>query len=95
VLEPVWAASDHLCGKPLAPMILVLVGALARHHGLRLAPRAPGQGRERWCGELMAGMAVLVRVSVLLGPSDREVGRGYRPTLETKIRWAPLLPVTW
>jgi hypothetical protein len=37
-LERVWAASDHLCGKLLAPMIPLLVGALERHHGLCLAP---------------------------------------------------------
>lgn len=38
VLERVWAASDYLCGKLLAPMIPLLVGALEQHHGLRLAP---------------------------------------------------------
>jgi transposase InsO family protein len=38
VLERIWTASEYLCGKLLAPMLPVLVAALERHHGLRLAP---------------------------------------------------------
>jgi len=34
VLERVWAASDYLCGKLLAPMLPTLLEALERHHGL-------------------------------------------------------------
>ena len=37
VLERVWAASDHLCGKLLAPMMEPLLTALAAHHGVALA----------------------------------------------------------
>lgn len=37
-LEQVWAASDRLCGKLLAPMLPTLVEALERHHGLVVAP---------------------------------------------------------
>jgi integrase-like protein len=40
ILERVWAASDYLCGKLLAPMMPVLVAALEQHHGLQLAPAA-------------------------------------------------------
>jgi transposase InsO family protein len=32
LLEQVWEASDHLCGKLLAPMIAPLLNALERHH---------------------------------------------------------------
>jgi hypothetical protein len=38
LLERVWAASDYLCGKLLAPMLPVLVSALEQHHGLQVAP---------------------------------------------------------
>jgi hypothetical protein len=38
ILERVWAASDYLCGKLLAPMMPVLVAALEHHHGLAVAP---------------------------------------------------------
>jgi hypothetical protein len=38
LLEQVWAASDRLCGKLLAPMLPTLVDALQRHHGLVIAP---------------------------------------------------------
>jgi hypothetical protein len=38
LLERVWAASDYLCGKLLAPMMPVLVAALEQHHGLHVAP---------------------------------------------------------
>lgn len=38
ILERVWAASDYLCGKLLAPMMPVLVAALEQHHGLRVEP---------------------------------------------------------
>lgn len=37
-LEQVWAASDRLCGKLLAPMLPTLLEALERHHGLVVAP---------------------------------------------------------
>jgi hypothetical protein len=38
ILERVWAASDYLCGKLLAPVIPVLVAALEQHHGVHVAP---------------------------------------------------------
>jgi integrase-like protein len=38
ILERVWAASDYLCGKLLAPMMPVLVAALETHHRLVLVP---------------------------------------------------------
>jgi Integrase core domain len=36
ILARVWEASDHLCGKLLAPMIAPLLRALEQHHGLRI-----------------------------------------------------------
>jgi hypothetical protein len=37
LLARVWEASDHLCGKLLAPMVAPLLRALAQHHGLQIA----------------------------------------------------------
>lgn len=36
ILERVWVASDHLCGKLLAPIVPTFLTALERHHGLVL-----------------------------------------------------------
>lgn len=36
-LERAWVASDHLCGRLLAPVLPTLLQALERHHGLLLA----------------------------------------------------------
>jgi hypothetical protein len=36
VLDRLWEASDHLCGKLLAPMIPPLLTALEHHHGLQI-----------------------------------------------------------
>jgi hypothetical protein len=38
LLARVWEASDHLCGKLLAPMVVPLLTALEQHHGLRIDP---------------------------------------------------------
>jgi len=38
LLERVWQASDHLCGKLLQPIVAVLLTALETHHGLVVAP---------------------------------------------------------
>jgi hypothetical protein len=38
VLERIWQASDHLCGKLLAPMITPLLTALECHHALTVRP---------------------------------------------------------
>jgi transposase InsO family protein len=38
ILERIWAASDHLCGKLLAPVMAPLLSALERHHGVAVAP---------------------------------------------------------
>ena len=37
LLDRVWEASDHLCGKLLAPMVAPLLRALEQHHGLPIA----------------------------------------------------------
>jgi hypothetical protein len=39
-LERAWVASDHLCGRLLAPVLPTLLQALERHHGLTLAAPA-------------------------------------------------------
>lgn len=38
ILSRVWEASDHLCGKLLAPMVAPLLTALEQHHSLRIEP---------------------------------------------------------
>lgn len=38
LLRPVWEASDHLCGKRLAPFLPTLVDALERHRVLEVPP---------------------------------------------------------
>lgn len=38
LLERVWSASDHLCGKLLGPMVSTLLTALATHHGVSVSP---------------------------------------------------------
>lgn len=37
LLDRVWQASDHLCGKLLVPMVAPLLQALEQHHGLPIA----------------------------------------------------------
>lgn len=37
LLGRVWEASDHLCGKLLAPMVASLLRALEHHHGVRIS----------------------------------------------------------
>jgi transposase InsO family protein len=39
-LERAWVASDHLCGRLLAPVLPTLLQALERHHGLTLSAPA-------------------------------------------------------
>lgn len=38
LLERVWIASDHLCGKLLGPMVPTLLTALATHHDVPVSP---------------------------------------------------------
>jgi integrase-like protein len=38
ILERIWAASDYLCGKLLAPVLPTFLTALQRHHEVRLPP---------------------------------------------------------
>jgi hypothetical protein len=86
VLERVWAASDHLCGKLLAPMIPPLLTALERHHGLRI-------GGAAHAALLAASPATLDR---LLRPLRRRRARQPRraaPALHTLRAQVPLR--TW
>lgn len=56
-LARVWEASDHLCGKLLAPMIPPLLTALEQHHGLRL----DAAGRDALLGASPATLDRLLR----------------------------------
>lgn len=65
LLARVWEASDHLCGKLLAPMLGPLLEALERHHGVTVPPAARA-------ALLTASPATLDR---LLQPLRRRRGR--------------------
>src|SRR5438445_8579217 len=73
VLEPLWAASDHLCGKPLGPDDPCELMGCAWPQGRQV--RAANDGAASQWGVWQGGYGSLGRVFVVLGPSDREVGR--------------------
>ncbi|HET6946202.1 MAG TPA: transposase family protein [bacterium] len=86
ILDRVWQASDHLCGKLLAPMIAPLLRALEQHHGVRIDAAV----RDRL---LAASPATLDR---LLRPLRRRRARQPRrasPALHTLRAQVPLR--TW
>jgi hypothetical protein len=94
LLERVWPASDHLCGKLLAPMLPTLLTALERHHAVAV----PSAVR---AALLAASPATLDR---LLGPLRRRRGRQPRraapppPSLRAQVplrtwsEWAGVTP---
>jgi len=91
VLEPLWAASDHLCGKPLGPDDPCELMGCAWPQGRQV--RAANDGAASQWGVWQGGYGSLGRVFVVLGPSDREAGR--LPGVPSRPRsvWASLVPV--